>query len=126
VSLKNIINICHWSLARIKNTKTSILDAWFLSTTATTAKYTSDDLRLTYPNRAGAINSIQNILSEKDEINLLAEVDDYTLAKKLLDSHELTRKIFSSSNVRVQAIISLQITIEKIPYYWSEESDDFE
>ena len=70
---------------------------------------------------AGAINTIRTIRSEQDEIDLLAEVNDNMLPIKLINSHEYTRKIFTSSNVRLHKIISLQIVIQKIPYYWSEQ-----
>jgi hypothetical protein len=71
---------------------------------------------------AGAINSVRKITTEQDEVDLMAEMDDVDLAEKLIESHEYNRKIFSTSNVRVHKIISLQIVIQKIPFHWSDDS----
>jgi hypothetical protein len=94
------------------------LDAWFLSTTSKTSPISSSDLRLTYPSMAGAINETRSIKTEQDEVDLLAEMNDIDLPMKLMESHEYTRKIFTSSGVRLHEIISLQIVIQKEPFFW--------
>jgi hypothetical protein len=68
---------------------------------------------------ASAINSIRSITTEQDEVDLMAEMNDLDLPIKLMDSHKYKRKIFDSSGVRLHKIISLQIVIQKTPYYWS-------
>jgi hypothetical protein len=85
-------------------------------------------LRLTYPSMSSAVNDLKDIKTEMNEVQLSQEMNDQDLPMKLMSSHEYIRKIFTSSNVKVHKIISLQIIIQKQPYYWgdSDSSDDSE
>jgi biotin synthase-like enzyme len=72
---------------------------------------------------AGAINKTRSITTEQDEVDLLTEINDLDLPMKLMESHEYTRKIFTSSGVRLHKIISLQIVIQKEPYFWANNEE---
>jgi hypothetical protein len=82
-----------------------------------------EDLRLTYPSMAGAVNTVRTITSEQDEIDLAAEINDHDLPLKLMQSHEYTRQIFVNSAIHVHKIIALQIVIQKIPYNWTDPEE---
>ena len=66
----------------------------------------------------GSINKQKIIVDQDDIDNLLDETDDTILSEKLVRSHDLSKKVHATSNMRVHRVVSLQIRVKKLPYQY--------
>ena len=64
------------------------------------------------------MNKTRILVGEEDIRDLKAEVTETKMRDLLIQSHDLSRRVFTNSNIQVHKIVALQITLQKLPYQY--------
>ena len=73
--------------------------------------------RFYLPNTKGAINS-QRIITDEDDVANLQNECSNDIFKKLIRSHDLSKKEVSVSNLELDCVVAVQIRVKKLPYQY--------